>query len=189
MNSTDIKTGAGIHWTLTEHGIAFPGLPEEASSRRLWNLRVAVQASRGCAWRTAGRTGSGRCRAIRKIRLELQIVPTQPLVQHRRSFEHSMLAQRAFPYDRDPPAGLEQCESVTSVALHVGVELRLPEFRPRCRGGGVRAACMSVPEAAVNETHCSKSGKHQIGGAGQLANMQTKSETTGMECPTQDEFR
>ena len=135
------------------------------------------------------RTGLDRSRAKGRIRLELQIAPTKPQVQHRWGLEFSLLAQRAFPDDRDSPAGIEQCVPVTPIAFHIGVELRLPEFRARGRGGCVRAAYVSVPEAAVNETHCSKSGKHQVGGAGKFAVMQAISETAGMQCPTQDEFR
>ena len=124
----------------------------------------------------------------REARLKPPISSAQPLVQVERDFKLLWLAQCAFPDNCNSPAGLKQFVSVASIALHVGGELRLPEFRARGRCGRVRAPGMSMPKAAVHEAHGAESGKHQIRGAGQLAGVQPVSETAGVESPAQDEL-
>ena len=74
---------------------------------------------------------------------------------------------------------------VTPVTLHVGLELCQPEFRPGGRGGRVRAAGMTVPEAPVNETYRSEPPEHQIGGAGKFPVVQAVSQSASMKGLTQ----
>ena len=121
-------------------------------------------------------------------RVELTAAPSQPLVQLQRDPDSALIAQGAFPYDRDSPAVFEQIESIALVPCHVGVKLGLPEIlasRWCCR---VRAVGMSMPEAAVNEAHRSESTKHQIGSAGEFSIVQTVSEAACVESPAKGEF-
>ena len=122
-----------------------------------------------------------------KPRLETLSISAQPLVQLECGSE-CVAAQRALPDDCDTQAGIKQAAPSAPIALHVRVELRLPEFLSSGRRRRVRATCMSVPEAAVDEAHGSESSKHQIRGAGKLAVVQAESETARMESPTEDEF-
>ena len=124
----------------------------------------------------------------REARLEPPAISTQPLVQLQGGSELPPLAQCAFPDDRDSPAGFEQVASVALVPFHVGKELGTPELLAGGWRGRVRAPGMSVPEAAVHEAHGSESGKHQIGGAGELAVVQAVSETVCVESPAENEF-
>ena len=120
-------------------------------------------------------------------RLERLVIPSQPSLKLERGCEN-VVAQCTFPHDCNTPAGIEESASVAPVTLDVGVELRLPEFRPRGRGGRISAMCMPMPEAAVDETHGCESTKHQIGGAGKPSVVQAISESTCVESPAQDEF-
>ena len=74
---------------------------------------------------------------------------------------------------------------VTPVTLHVGLELRQPEFRPGGRDGRVRTAGMTVPEASVNETYRSEPPEHQIGRAGKFPVVQAVSQPASMKGLTQ----
>ena len=134
-------------------------------------------ASAALAFRTGG-----------DARVELEVAPSQPLFQIQRGSEFPPFAQRTFPDDRVSPAGLEQVSAVSPVPLHVGIELVLPEFRACGRCGRVWAPVMSMPEAAVNETHRSESTKHQIGRAGEFSIMQSVSEAKCVESPPESQF-
>ena len=120
-------------------------------------------------------------------RLEPLIISAQPVVQ-RECGPRCVATQRALPDDCDTPAGIKQVAPVAPITFHVRVELRLPEILSSGRRRRVRATCMSMPEAAVDEAHGSESSKHQVGGAGKLAVVQAESETARMESPTEDEF-
>jgi hypothetical protein len=84
----------------------------------------------------------------------------------------------AFPYDANAPASLsEKAESafvVHAVPLNFG--------RPICRVRRGRfeelAGLVPVPEAAVNLNDCMVLREHQVGPAGQLADMQAESKST-----------
>ena len=77
---------------------------------------------------------------------------------------------------------------VAPVPAHVGLELCVPEFLASGRGGGVRTPDVTVPEAAVNETHGSESTKHEIWGAGELAVVQAVPQTARVESPAESDF-
>ena len=118
-------------------------------------------------------------------RLEFGLAAPQPSLQVRHEPGLNFLAQCAFPYDCDSPAGVEEVMPVTPVTLNVGLELCQPEFRPGGRDGRVRAAGMTVPKAPVNETCRSEPPKHQIGCAGKFAVVQAVSQPASMKGPTQ----
>jgi len=59
--------------------------------------------------------------------------------------------QTAFPYDKHSPTKLLQLILDSGITGHVGLELLLPELRPRLRAGGVETLFMSMPETAVYE--------------------------------------
>ena len=121
-------------------------------------------------------------------RVELTAASSQPLVQLQRDPDSALIAQGAFPDDRDSPAGFEQAASVALVPCHVGVKLGLPEILASRWCRRVRTPGMSVPEAAVNETHCSQSTKYQVGSAREFPIVQAVSETTCVEGTAKGEF-
>ena len=120
--------------------------------------------------------------------MKFPLCPSQPLFQIERDPGFDPLAQRAFPDDRDSPAGLEQAVPVASVPLRVGIELGSPELRAGGRDGRVRAPGMAVPEAAVDKAHGSELTKDEIGSAGEFPVVQTVSQTACVKGPAQGEF-
>src|SRR5690606_27857256 len=63
------------------------------------------------------------------------------------------LPQCALPHRRHSPSVFEEFCTKGAVPSDVRVELRLPELRPGCWGGGVATALVTMPEAAVDEHH------------------------------------
>ena len=125
----------------------------------------------------------------KRTRFELRAAPAQPPIQLLCDLDRSPLAQCAFPDDCYSPAGLEQLPSVASVPFSVRIELGSPELLASGRHGRVRAACVSVPEAAVNEAHCTESTKHEVWSSRESPVVQTVSEPTGMDGLAKNEFR
>ena len=124
----------------------------------------------------------------RQTRFERPVTTAQPPVQHQCGLEFPSLTQRAFPDDRHSPSGFEQMVTVAPVPTHVVLELCLPEFLASGRGGGVRAPKVTVPEAAVNETHGSESTKHEVRGTRELAVVQPVSQAACVESPAKSDF-
>lgn len=60
-------------------------------------------------------------------------------------------SQPALPHDQHAPTGPNQFCLLSSVSLDVSPELFLPEFDVRLRSAGVKATCVSVPVAAMDE--------------------------------------
>ncbi len=89
----------------------------------------------------------------------------QPRFNQSRSVLGRML-QRALPDGGYTPAKSIERPHVSSVAHDITQELPLPELfiGPRC--GGVAAAFVSMPEAAVDEHYRPVLREHKIGGAG-----------------------
>lgn len=102
----------------------------------------------------------------------------QPLLNQSRSVLDRML-QRAFPDGGYAPAKRPKRFHVSSVAVDIAQELSLPELfvGPGC--GGVAAAFVSMPEAAVDE-HCRPVFReHKVRGAGQLSDMKSITKSPG----------
>ena len=65
------------------------------------------------------------------------------------------------------------------VASDISLEFLPPEIFIGPGSGCVAAAFMSVPEAAMDEHHCSALREHKVGGAGQPPHMKSISKTPG----------
>ena len=122
------------------------------------------------------------------MRFERPVTSVQPPLQQQRGWEFTLHPQRAFPHDRHSPSGFKQMVLVAPVPVHIGLELCLPEFLASCRGGGVPAPDVTVPEAAVNEAHGSEPTKHEIGGTRELAVVQAVPQTACVESPAKNDF-
>lgn len=75
------------------------------------------------------------------------------------------VAQLTLPYDSCAPSGIPQCFHDSLVAGNVGGKLCFPELGPSCWNRCKPAVSMAVPEAAVDEDHCSVSREYDIGSA------------------------
>lgn len=72
----------------------------------------------------------------------------------------------AFPDDEGSPAAAGQGAAVGAVAAGVAVDFVKPVFAA-LGGDAARAACVAVPEAAVDEDDFFESGEDEVGGAGE----------------------
>lgn len=112
----------------------------------------------------------------------------QPLLNHLRSLLDRVL-QGALPDDRHAPAeGMEHLRMVP-VASDISLEFLPPEIFIDPGSGCVAAAFMSVPEAAMDEHHCSALREHKVGGAGQPPHMKSISKTPGEKKGAKYPFR
>lgn len=102
----------------------------------------------------------------------------QPLLNRLRSLRDRVL-QGAFPDDSHAPAESMEHFRMAPVASDVSLEFLLPELFIGPGSGCVAAAFMSVPEAAVDEHHCSALREYKVGGAGQSPHMKSISKTPG----------
>ena len=94
--------------------------------------------------------------------------------------------ERAFPYSSDAPTGFEEPTLEAAGALHIVIELGLPEFRPCRWGGRIRAPFMAVPKAAVNEANRAVATQDQVGRSGQTANVESEAEPVCVQCASKD---
>ncbi len=122
------------------------------------------------------------------MRFERPFNSVQPPVQPQRDLVSTLFPQLAFPDNRHSPSGFDQMMLIAPVPAHVGMELGLPEFPASGGDGGVRAPDVTMPEAAVNKAHRSESTKHHIGGAREIAVVQTIPQTACVESPAKNEF-
>ncbi len=93
-----------------------------------------------------------------------------------------------LPHRRHSPPGFKKCGPDREVPCNVGTELRLPEVRPRRRGGGVSAALMTVPEAAMHEDNCMELWQGDIRLANHPLCMKPVSEAPRVQGPTKCHF-
>ena len=121
-------------------------------------------------------------------RLELALVPSQPVLHHRSRFARPSLAQGALPDDGYPPSGIEEVAPVPSVSRHVLRELGLPEVRARRGGRRVATTRMPVPEAAVHEAYGLEASEHEVRGSGETSIVQSVSETASVKRPSESEL-
>ena len=128
-------------------------------------------------------------RLVRGTRLEPPSVPPQPVIQLHGRSGLTPLSQCAFPDDCDPPAQIEQIESVPPIAFDIRLELRPPELLASGRGIGVGAIGVPMPEAAMHEAHGSEASKHEVRAARKLPIVQAVSEAASMNSPSKDELR
>ena len=112
----------------------------------------------------------------------------QPLLNRLRSLRDRVL-QGAFPDDSHAPAESMEHFRMAPVASDVSLEFLLPELFIGPGSGCVAAAFMSVPEAAVDEHHCSALREYKVGGAGQSPHMKSISKTPGEKKGAKYPFR
>ena len=84
-----------------------------------------------------------------------------------------IITQPALPNDEYLPTQISQLGLIGGVAGDVAVQLLVPKLRIRSRSLLPLAAGMPVPEAALNKYGGLVSPQHQVGRAGQLADIQT----------------
>jgi len=102
----------------------------------------------------------------------------QPLLNQSRSVLDRLL-QRALPHGGHAPAKRPKRLHVSPVTVNIAQELPLPELFVGSRGSGIAAAFVPMPEAAMDEHHCSALREHKVGGAGQPPHMKSISKTPG----------
>lgn len=102
----------------------------------------------------------------------------QPLFNQSRSVLNRVF-QRALPNGGHTPAKRLKHLHVPPVAINIVLEFPLPELFVGIRSGGIAAALVSMPEAAVNEHHRLMLRKHKVGRAGQLSDMKSIAKSPG----------
>ena len=112
----------------------------------------------------------------------------QPLLNRLRSLLDRVL-QGALPDDRHAPAESMEHLRMAPVASDISLEFLPPEIFIGPGSGCVTAAFMSVPEAAMDEHHCSALREHKVGGAGQPPHMKSISKTPGEKKGAKYPFR
>lgn len=112
----------------------------------------------------------------------------QPLINRLRSLLDRVL-QGALPDDRHAPAESVEHLYMAPVASDISLEFLPPEIFIGPGSGCVAAAFMSVPEAAMDEHHCSALREHKVGGAGQPPHMKSISKTPGEKKGAKYPFR
>ena len=116
------------------------------------------------------------------------LIAMQPLLNQARNVLGRML-QRALPYDGYTPAKSPKRLHVSPVAADIAQELPLPELfvGPGC--GGVAAAFVSMPEAAVDEHHRPVFREHKVRGAGQRSDMKSIAKSPSEKKGAKGSFR
>lgn len=112
----------------------------------------------------------------------------QPLLNRLRSLLDRVL-QGALPDDRHAPAESTEYLRMAPVASDISLEFLPPEIFIGPGSGCIAAAFMSVPEAAMDEHHCSALREHKIRGAGQPPHMKSISKASGEKKGTKYPFR
>lgn len=100
----------------------------------------------------------------------------------------SRLPGRTFPDRCHAPSGREQCAARGVVPHHIRHELRLPEFRAGGWDGGVAAARMAMPEAAMYENDCPVLRKYEIRSTRKALRVQLVAEASGMHRAAKSHF-
>ena len=123
-----------------------------------------------------------------RTRLELTLVPSQPLLDLRSCLRFPIVAQCALPNDGHSPSGIKEVTSIPSVSLHVFRKLGLPEVSTRRRCRRVSATRMPVPVAAVNEAHGFEASEHEVRSPWETSIVQSVSEASGVKCQSKSKL-
>lgn len=112
----------------------------------------------------------------------------QPFLKQSHSVLDRML-QRALPDGGYTAAKSPKRVYVSPVAFDIAQELPFPELfvRPGC--GGVAAAFVSMPKAAMNEHDCPVLREHKVRRAGQLPDMKSIAKSLGEKKGAKGPFR
>lgn len=87
----------------------------------------------------------------------------------------------ALPHLDDVPTHAAQLEAFGKVAFAVALNLGLPEVGAGLGKDEVAAAFVAVPEAAVHEDDGAVLAEHDVGGAGQAADVDAEAEPLGKQ--------
>lgn len=98
-------------------------------------------------------------------------------------------AYSTLPQFEDTPPLLQQCIAASEISLHVLVEFQAPELLARLGNGGISAAGMPVPKAAMNENADPMARQHHIGFPWKILSVQTIPEAMPMQQPPNLHFR
>ena len=87
----------------------------------------------------------------------------------------------ALPHLDDVPTHAAQLEAFGKVAFAVALNFGLPEVGTGLGKDKVAAAFMTMPEAAVHEDDGAILAEHDVGGAGQAADVDAEAESLGKQ--------
>ena len=93
----------------------------------------------------------------------------------------SPAAGLALPNTNDFPSRRDQAFCLGAISLDCAVELGLPDDPSRLRGGGARAALVTMPVASVDEHNRPQTRQHDIRTARKIISMQPKAITHRVE--------
>lgn len=94
----------------------------------------------------------------------------------------------ALPHLDDVPTHAAQLEAFGKVALAVALNLGLPEVGTGLGKDKVAAAFMTMPEAAVHEDDGAVLAEHDVGGAGQAADVDAETKPPGKQVLAHQNF-
>ena len=101
----------------------------------------------------------------------------------------SVIADSAFPYDRDPPTGIDQGNDSRLVPDLIASQLLVPELGSGFGEAEEAAARMAMPEAAMHEDNSVPFRQHQIWFAGEVRRVQPVSEASPPQLCSHSQFR
>ena len=141
---------------------------------------------KGCA--TGMGQGCGSLVAGKRQQIVFQAVidPGHQLGQIR---FHDFLLEAAFPYHGNAPARCPERFYIPGISFDVLAELLLLEFRSGCRGCGVSAVSMTMPETSMHEDGDLPFSHHDVRATWKFSIMQAITESGSVECASKDQFR
>lgn len=101
----------------------------------------------------------------------------------------SVIADCTFPYDRDPPTGIDQGSDCRLVPDLIASQLLVPELGSGFGKAEEAAAHMAMPEAAMHEDNSVPFRQHQIWFAGEVRRVQPVSEASAPQLCSHLQFR
>ncbi|MEH6742030.1 MAG: hypothetical protein V7660_01085 [Hyphomonas sp.] len=141
---------------------------------------------KGCATGKGQGCGSSVDGQRQKIVFQAVIDPGYQLGQIR---FHDFLLEAAFPYHGYAPARCPERFDIPGISLDILAELLLPEFRTGCRGRGVSAASMTMPETSMHEDSDLSFSHHDVRATWKFSIMQAITIAMGVKRASQGQFR
>lgn len=111
----------------------------------------------------------------------------QPFLNQSRGVLDRML-QRAFPDCSHTPAKSSKCLHMSFVAVDVAQEFSLPELFVCPGGGGIAAAVVSMPKAAMNKYHGPALREDDVRSSRKLSDMKSIAKSPGKEKGAKGQF-
>lgn len=141
---------------------------------------------KGCATGKGQGCGSSIAGQRQKIIFRAVIDPGYQLGQIRL---HDFFLEAAFPYHGYAPARCPERFDIPGISLDILAELLLPEFRTGCRGRGVSAASMTMPETSMHEDRDVPFSHDYVRTTWKFSIMQAITEPGSVDRASQDHFR